>query len=253
MNETIPLTSGSTYYGCFFQGSDVYDFTGAAMVSAAAATEANCDVALTEIGSSGLFAPATPTGLPAGTYTWVVFEQAGGSPAFRTDVRKWVEEQYIWDGSARGSVGSSDVSISAAAVWSYTSRGLTTGVLRVNNPWQVGSLNIIKGASSPASRYVITKSDDWDWPSNLTTGGFTVTLEAIATAATLVYEPTAPDFTNTGNVLTATTVDLGAMTSANTDTLVKPNGNGANAYDYEVWARKAGEAWLLESGNLSVG
>jgi hypothetical protein len=182
---------------------------------------------------------------------------ANGYYAAGPDANHMVEAGYVAVGDliiSEFEVTMTDADLEGIAqeVWDYIDRGLTTGVTRVTNPWQQGTLNILKGATASASRYIITKSSDWDWPTDVT-AGYTITLTATPTDATLVDEPTAPTFTNTGNALTTTTVNLGAMTAANTDTLIKPNGNGANAYTYRVTATKTGELWILETGVLSVG
>jgi hypothetical protein len=82
MTETFPLTSGATHYACFFQGANVFNATSQAMVAASGATQSQCSIAMSEIGSSGLFYITTaPTGLPAGRYTIIVFKEASPAPS----------------------------------------------------------------------------------------------------------------------------------------------------------------------------
>lgn len=127
MTETFPLTTGQTFYAAFFQGANVFDATAVAMAAASSATESHCAVTLTEIGSSGLFYLASPAGLPAGRYTIVVFKQAGGSPAFRSDARRWVDDGYLWDGSARIVALAADRNAAADALLDRTD-GVETGL-----------------------------------------------------------------------------------------------------------------------------
>jgi hypothetical protein len=126
MTETFPLTSGSTHYACFFQGASVFNATSQSMVAASGATQSQCSIAMSEIGSSGLFyITAAPTGLPAGRYTIILFKEASaGTVAWRTaDTKKWVDDTYDWNGSARITLSSSGsgpfactVTVAASAV-----------------------------------------------------------------------------------------------------------------------------------------
>lgn len=151
MIETIPLTSGATHYGCFFQAANVFNASSQTMVAAAGATEAQCAVALTEIATSGLFVPSSPVGLPAGVYTWIIFRRAGATPAFRTDPRRWVDDQYEWDGSARKTL-----SAVQAAVQASVTVTVTPILAAANNPrYATRDLAPIATASAPTEIWTL--------------------------------------------------------------------------------------------------
>jgi hypothetical protein len=265
MTETFPLTSGATHYACFFQGANVFNATSQAMVAASGATQAQCSVAMSEIGSSGLFYITTaPTGLPAGRYTIVVFKETSpGTAAFSSDSRKWVDDTYDWSGSARVGLGSSlSVSVSGsdiASIWSYSSRTLTSGVVQLVTPWQVGTITLIKGNSylnADSTAIGITKATTAVWPSDLVSGGYTITFTCTPTQKTTNDSSSAVGFTTTtGAVVSASSIRLGDMTAAVTAGLTIPKANGTNAYSYQVTASRSAGAIVhtLERGMLSVG
>jgi hypothetical protein len=264
MTETFPLTSGSTHYACFFQGANVFNATSQAMVAASGATQSQCSVAMSEIGSSGLFYITTaPTGLPAGRYTIILFKEASaGTVAWRTaDTKKWVDDTYDWDGSARIGLGSASTlgSSDVAAIWAYASRTLTSGIVQLVTPWQIGTVTLIKGNSylnSDSTAISIAKATTAVWPSDLVSGGYTITFTCTPTQKTTNDSSSAVGFTTTtGAVVSASSIRLGDMTATVTAGLTIPKANGTNAYSYQVTASRSAGAIVhtLERGMLSVG
>jgi hypothetical protein len=255
MNETIPLVSGSTYYHCFFQGANVWNNSTAAMVAASSANQAQCAIAMTEIGTSGLFVPTAPTSLPAGAYTWLVFLKAGGSAAFRTDLRKYIVDDYGWDGSARVVATSASSGASAADVAAAVLAGLGQSAgISVNSPVGGSRLELFRADSYESSEgagrtLTVTKqSADTVWPTTLTTVHFTCK----PTAATLDRVPAAVGLTNVACTVTQATGSSQAFVIPLLNTQTDDLTAGTGAYDYWLIANKDTKPATLRTGRLTV-
>lgn len=146
----------------------------------------------------------------------------------------------------------------AADVWAYADRALTSGVARVVTQHQTGAIEIAAGTAyldSNSTRIVVSKASGATWPDDLADVDYTITFTCEPTQRTLDDDAAAAGFsTDDGAVLSASSVDLGDMTSDVTEGLSIPLGNGTNAYEYRVTATRVSdeEVFLLETGRLSV-
>jgi hypothetical protein len=147
-----------------------------------------------------------------------------------------------------------------ASVWAYANRTLTSGVVQLVNPWQVGTIMLIKGNSylnSDSTAIGITKQASTIWPSDLLSAGdYTITFACTPTQKTANDVAAAAGFTTTtGVVVSATSIRLGDMAASITSGLTIPKSNGTNAYTYEVTASRSTGTIVhtLERGMLSVG
>lgn len=145
MNElSVPYTTGRTVYAVLYRLGQAWNGTG--LESLVAAHQPSYAIACTEQGTgSGIYVGSMPTGVSAGRYGVVFYDQAGGSPAF-SDVPAGTGS-IDWDGTQEVTLGSRapaatalsttvwtnaaaaclDAAVSSVApgVWTQSSRTLT--------------------------------------------------------------------------------------------------------------------------------
>lgn len=147
-------------------------------------------------------------------------------------------------------------------VWTYDTRTLTDGSIRVASPYQVGRLTILRGGSyynADSNAIAITKGDEFTWPSDLFSASgpaWVVTLYAEPTASTLAdYSSAAALASGAGVAGTVTSATACYFDLSKTQTAALTVGKGGGAYAYRVIATRASspaKEWLLESGMIDM-
>src|SRR5512139_1527847 len=89
-------TAGTTLYAVLLNSTGQV-WNGTAFATIAAGSWTSYDLAMTEA-TAGIYQASMPSGLASGTYQFVVYQQAGASPAITDTQRDTGEIQ--WDGSA---------------------------------------------------------------------------------------------------------------------------------------------------------
>ena len=111
-------TTGLTVYGVLLNSTGQV-WTGAAFAALAGATWTDCDIAMTEAGTKGIYLATMPTSI-AGAYSYYAYKQAGVSPA-TTDTligTGWLK----WNGTAE--IYEATIAISAAEAEAVSSGSL---------------------------------------------------------------------------------------------------------------------------------
>jgi len=143
-------------------------------------------------------------------------------------------------------------SLTAATVWGYTNRTLTSGTVITVEPVQTGVITVVVGDSyinSTSTAISVAKANGAPWPSDLT--GMTITFTAKPTDDAVTEYPalSGTSITATGTVVTATgssqkvRLDLTATQTAALQ-------YGTALYEYDVQASSGSARYTLEQGVL---
>ena len=262
----------------------------AIVTNAATAAGGLCDVQrvtgyVPQVDASGYFKVSSGTGTGqiaflsgSGGYVQTDIQSIGGSSAPAQTLSGFLTESMSYDGNAGTTsitlqdftvinafatdtftIGGTDLSdlissgsLTAASVWGYTNRTLTSGTVITVEPVQTGVITVVVGDSylnASSTAISVTKANGAPWPSDLT--GMTITFTAKPTDDAVTEYPalSGTSITATGTVVTAT----GSSQSVRWDLTATQTAAlqyGTALYEYDVQASSGSARYTLEQGTL---
>lgn len=239
----------TTIYAILSRGANIMAHSNGAFTSTPvrnAANWASGAIAMSDAQSTYRYLGNLPTGLgsdQSGRWYWEGRLQGGGSPSPDDAIVSKLSPIFIGTTGAEIEGVNANVTLLNSSVFTP---GLT-GPLQPVNTIQTDHRTLVRGDSyrnDTGTALLFSKASGALWPTDLTTGGYTIKLTAKPTAETLKANPAAPVLVvaSGGSIISATQVRIGDIAGgttnndANTGTLHP----GPSSYQFDVLAEKAG-------------